>query len=425
MNRETVIIIGAGASGLRAAKELAGKFDVILLEAATRIGGRIHSLPAQQSPYVTEAGAEFIHGHQKETLKLLKAAKIDYVPVEGNMYRKESGEWKQQTEMIEGWDELLKKMKKVKTDESLQSFLHEYFGADKYADLRRHATNYAEGFDLANTSKASVQSLYDEWINEEEENFRIPAGYGALVDHLKKECEKEGCRILTNHKVTQVDWGKNDVTIYAANKEVFSASKLIVTVPISILVKAGDKLSINFTPPVDDYISAANKIGMGAVIKVVVHFHQRLWKEDMGFVFSDEIFPTWWTQLPDERPVLTGWCGGPKAELFSSQSDEDILEKAILSLSSILDMPAAELKKNIREACVFNWQSDELNLHGYSYDTLESDAARQILNTPVADTILFAGEALYQGKSPGTVEAALVSGKNAAAKLIATQSYGA
>jgi len=420
MNRDTVIIIGAGASGLMAAKELAAKFDVIILEAATRIGGRIHSVYTQQSTYVTEAGAEFIHGHQKETIKLLKAAKIDYVPVEGNMYRKESGGWKKQTEMIEGWDELLKKMKKVKTDESLQSFLHEYFGDDRYADLRRHATNYAEGFDLADTSKASVQSLYQEWVNEEEHIFRIPAGYGTLIDHLKKQSEKEGCHILTNHKVTQIDWEKNDVTVYTANKKTFSASKLIVTVPISILVKAGDKFSINFTPPIDLYISAANKMGTGAVIKVVIHFQERLWKKDMGFVFSDEIFPTWWTQLPDERPVLTGWCGGPKAEQLSSQSDEDIFEKAILSLSSILDKPVDDLKKNIRHANVFNWQSEDLNLHGYCYSTIETAAARQVLCKPVEGTIFFAGEALYEGTSPGTVEAALVSGKNAAAKLLSS-----
>lgn len=417
MNRETVIIIGAGASGFMAAKELAGKYDVIILEAATRIGGRIHSVSTQQSPYVTEAGAEFIHGHQKETLKLLKAAKIDFVSVEGNMYRKERGAWKKQTEMIEGWDELLKKMKKVKTDESLQTFLHENFGGDKYADLRRHATNYAEGFDLADTSKASVQSLYEEWVNEEEELFRIQAGYGVLVDHLRKECEKQGCRVLTNHPVKQVDWEENNVTVYANNQS-FSANRLIVTVPPNILVKAGDELSINFTPPLDDYIAAATKIGVGAVIKVIILFRRWLWKEDMGFVFSDEIFPTWWTQLPDERPVLTGWCGGPHAEQLSSRSDEEILEKALLSLSSILDKPADDLKKNICDAKVFNWQSKKLNLHGYSYSMLESAEARQFLCKPVAGTIFFAGEALYEGKSPGTVEAALISGKNTATKLM-------
>jgi len=420
MDRQTVIIIGAGASGLMAAKALGGTYDVIVLEAGSRPGGRIWSVYNKQIPYVTEAGAEFIHGHQKETLKLLKAANIDYTRVDGNMYRKEKGAWTQQTEMIEGWDELLKKMKKVKTDMTLQAFLHEYFGKDDFADLRRHAVSYAEGFDLADISTASVQSLYREWANEEEDIFRIPSGHGALVDHLINECEKKGCRILTNHHVKQVDWEKSDVTVYPVNKQTFSANKLIVTIPVSVLAKAGDKLSINFTPPLDDYIAAARNIGTGAVIKVVAHFHRRLWKEDMGFVFSDEIFPTWWSQLPDKRPVLSGWCGGPKAEQLSVLTDEQILEKAILSLSSIFDMTTDDLKKNLRQASVFNWQGESLNLRGYSYSTLQSNAARQFLDNPVAGTIFFAGEALYEGKSPGTVEAALVSGKNVATKLVSS-----
>ena len=420
MNRKTVIIIGAGASGLMAAKELANEYNVIVLEAASRSGGRIYSMSSPLFPNVIEAGAEFIHGHQKETIKLLKEANIDYLPVEGKMYRKERGEWKEQTEMTAGWDELLKKMKNVKKDTSLDSFLHEYFGDDKYADLRRIATNYAEGYDLADTSQASAKSLYQEWANEEWESFRIPSGYGAIIDYLKNESEKAGCRILFDHTVTQVDWKKNDVTVYTKNKQTFSANKLIVTVPLSVLQTAENNRSINFTPPLDEYIAAANKIGIGSVIKVILYFNQRLWKEDMGFLFSDEIFPTWWTQLPEEQPLLTGWCGGPKAAMLSSQTDEEILEKAILSLATILSIPADELKKNLRQASVFNWQSKQLNLHGYSYDTLESTAARQLLNTPVAGTIFFAGEALYEGKSPGTVEAALVSGKNVAAKLFAS-----
>jgi len=393
---------------------------VIILESASRTGGRIYSVSSQAFPVVIEAGAEFIHGHQKETIKLLTRAKIDYVPVEGKMYRKKKGEWKEQTEMIEGWDEVLKKMKKVRTDESLHDFLHEYFGDDKYAGLRRHAMYYAEGFDLADTTRVSVKSLYEEWANEEEELFRIPSGYGTLVDQLKKECEEAGCRVLTDHTVKQVDWGKNDVTVSTENKQTFSANKLIVTVPLSVLKKAGDNRSINFTPPLDEYIVAANKIGIGSVIKVILYFNQRLWKDDMGFLFSDEIFPTWWSQLPEQQPLLTGWCGGPKAAMLSSQTDEEIFEKAILSLSTILAIPADELKRNLRQASVFNWQSDQLKLNGYSYDTLESTTARQLLNTPVADTIFFAGEALYEGKSPGTVEAALVSGKNVAARLIAS-----
>ena len=48
---------------------------------------------------------------------------------------------------------------------------------------------------------------------------------------------------------------------------------------------------------------------------------------------------------------------------------------------------------------------------------LGSEKAREQLTTPVEQTIYFAGEALYNGDAPGTVEAALVSGYLAALQL--------
>src|SRR5437868_6391562 len=119
MKKDTVIIVGAGAAGLMAARELIGDYEIVVLEAFARAGGRVWSKPLKESASVVEAGAEFIHGHQSETLKLLKEAGIEYVTVEGKMYRKEKGVLLEQTEMIPEWDELLKKMKKVKPDMSL------------------------------------------------------------------------------------------------------------------------------------------------------------------------------------------------------------------------------------------------------------------------------------------------------------------
>ena len=54
----------------------------------------------------------------------------------------------------------------------------------------------------------------------------------------------------------------------------------------------------------------------------------------------------------------------------------------------------------------------------YSYSMVGSEEAKKALREPVANTLYFAGEALYSGTSGGTVEAALVQGLEVAKKVL-------
>lgn len=57
-----VIIVGAGIAGLAAAKHLVeNECNVTILEAGSRIGGRIYSVDVGPN-YTTDLGASFIHG---------------------------------------------------------------------------------------------------------------------------------------------------------------------------------------------------------------------------------------------------------------------------------------------------------------------------------------------------------------------------
>jgi monoamine oxidase len=116
--------------------------------------------------------------------------------------------------------------------------------------------------------------------------------------------------------------------------------------------------------------------------------------------------------------LLTGWAGGPQAWQLENKDDNAILEIALQSLSNVFKRTVEDLKELLTASLVGNWRHDPYSKGAYSYSMVESAKALKLFNTPIQDTIFFAGEAFYNGPSPGTVEAALVSAKNAVGKII-------
>ncbi|MGY4329286.1 monoamine oxidase [Bradyrhizobium sp. LB7.2] len=84
---EHIVIVGAGAAGLMAARELvrAGT-TVTILEARERCGGRIHPLSISEFEYPADGGAEFVHGEAPVTRALLREAGLSLQEIEGERW---------------------------------------------------------------------------------------------------------------------------------------------------------------------------------------------------------------------------------------------------------------------------------------------------------------------------------------------------
>src|SRR5712671_987604 len=92
LHAEHIVVIGAGAAGLMAARELAraGK-RVTILEARDRCGGRIDPLPAEEFGYPAEGGPEFVHGAAPVTRAVMREAGLSLSPRGGTRWSTRSG----------------------------------------------------------------------------------------------------------------------------------------------------------------------------------------------------------------------------------------------------------------------------------------------------------------------------------------------
>ena len=371
-----------------------------------------------------EAGAEFIHGDLQITISLLKEAGISYQEINDNMFRFEKGKAEKEKSFAEHRDSLIKKMSSLNHDMPLSDFLNEFFGGRKYAQLRESVESFASGFDLADISTASTKALCREWSKEMDTQYRIDGGYKKLVDYLETRCRDNNCVISMNCCAKKISWSTHEVNVLTMCSHIYKASKLVVTAPVSVLQASTDSANyLEFTPTISQHVEAAKNIGFGPVIKIILEFSEPFWQEkqkDIGFIFTGEAIPTWWTQLPVKNNILTGWVGGNKAIALKDERDEAILDKAIHSLSNSFQIPAEELHKKLQASVIANWCKEPDINGGYSFYTMETTTAKNVLSKPVNDTIFFAGEALFQGIAGGTVEAALSTAKNTAAKVLKT-----
>jgi monoamine oxidase len=415
------IIVGAGASGLMAAYELSkAGCPVIVLEALNRVGGRIYTLAKGKFSSPVEVGAEFIHGELTLTSALLKAAHITWREMKGDMYRVQNGILQKTSFFGKEWEQLLKKLDELKNDMTLEDFLRKNFPQEEYTHLHTHVRQFVEGYNAADISKVSALALRDEWSEDENPTqYRPDGGYSQLIKFLVNEITMRGAVLHHSTTVHEIQWQKNKVNVLTNNGS-FSANKILITTPPTVLEK------LKFTPDLPDHRLAAKDIGFGSVIKFIFEFNESWWGDqahqpmpEMKFLFSDAPVPTWWSQLPDKRPLLTGWLGGP---MVNEMSDEPgfLFKKGIDSLAYVFGCTSQQIITRLKEWHIENWHTAPFSCGAYSYAKVNTPEARKIFRSASGSgsSVYWAGEALYEGPHTGTVEAALVSGLDAASRMV-------
>jgi monoamine oxidase len=407
-----VILIGAGAAGLTAARDLkrAG-LSVICLEARDRIGGRILTVHDPLTPLPVELGAEFIHGRPPQTWDIIREARLRVQQISGRMVHAGAGGG--------DGDRVLEDIKQQGSEEHDESFLSFVERGDYKADDRAAASGFVEGFNAARKERIGVASIaQDERAADAidgDYNFHFAAGYDSLVMALA------GNSVRLHSVVERVEWSKGASAVHARSgldgrRETLRAKRVVVTVPLGVL-QAGD---IRFDPEPTGILNAARELEFGQAVRVTLRFDRAFWEDHekfagAGFIFSDEpVFPTWWTTLPVVAPVITGWSAGPKADPLLGKSKSEVVNAALGALQRILGAAAGRLEN----AWFHDWHADPFARGAYSYVPAGGLAARRRLAEPVDETLYFAGEATDLLGYGGTVHGAIASGHRVAGQIL-------
>jgi len=434
------VILGAGAAGLAAAVELgrAGLASTIL-EARDRIGGRMFTQWDPTTQTSVELGAEFIHGLPGEIWESLKAHAVAVQEVEGDFWSVEDQQLRP-SEFYSEAEAILEHMDDREPDESFLHFLDRRFPPSvrnpRLQAAIDRARNYVTGFHAADPELVGVHWLVRSRRADDEiagdRAFRMEGGYRTLAEIFHKQVTDAGVRIQFNSVAEQIEWRRGRATVRFGNRSgpaTIEAPSVLVAVPLGVL-QAG---SLRFSPGLPPAKQRAIRgLVMGKVVRVTLSFRERFWQalrpahphrsstlETMSFLFSeDDYFPTWWTQMPSQVPLLTGWSPAHCAERVSGQGSAFTVHQSLKTLSRLLQVSLGELEALLADAYVHDWQNDPFSRGAYSYACAGADGAQQGLAAPLENTVFFAGEAADISGHNGTVHGAIASGRRAARQLL-------
>jgi monoamine oxidase len=406
------IVIGAGAAGLAAARDLssAGK-SVVILEARQRIGGRIFTLHESNLPLPIELGAEFIHGEAEETFKIVEAGALLAYELPNNQWMSDRGKFRRLPDFWATTKRIRMKIPAHGRDVSFAEFLKKQRNLSPR--LKAMAINFAEGYNAAHADRISAKSLRATKDEEDDpKQWRIGDGYDSVIESIRAGLDPSRSTLHLDCEATDVKWRRSSVEVATRKGESFRAAAAVITIPIGVWKSAG---AIRFDPPLREKERAIRKLEVGHVVKFVFAFHERFWDPDRMFVTSrDPFMPTWWTMSPVRAPMLTGWAGGHAADRMLAA--HDLTDRALQSLSSVFGVSRREIDSKLDSVHVHNWQADPFSRGAYSYAGVGGEHAHETLARQIEGTLFFAGEATTPDET-GTVAGAIGTGRRAAKQL--------
>jgi len=400
-----VAIVGAGAAGLAAAKELrkAGR-SFVVLEARARIGGRACTDDTLGIPF--DAGAQYIHWAERNPWK--KIADELKVPLEedasggipvvfANGVRMPDDERaRRRSAFSRIWQAL---EAGVSAD---RSFADAVKGASpEIVGAAGGITQFALGEDPERVSIADYDQL---WAGDD---YLVPGGYGALVTRWGADVP-----VRLSTPVSAIRWSGRGVVLETAAGSLV-AGAAIVTVPLGVLKAGGIRFAPELPAPLQD---ALDGLGMGAYTKLALKIDRARVEpleatDYIELVDGSAVSFEFW---PFGRDLCLVMLGGDHARKLCEAGEGAAVDFATARLAG---MVGGHIRQAIAGGRLAAWWTDPFARGSYSVARPGRVAARQALRQPVGGKVFLAGEASAGGGAM-TVGGATLEGQRVARAVL-------
>jgi monoamine oxidase len=400
-----VAIVGAGAAGVAAARQLsqAGR-AVIVVEASDRVGGRAWT--SGIAGMALDLGCGWLHSADRNPMvALAEAAGFSVDRVESAwraQYRNLGFSRDDQHAAWSAWTEFEARLEQdpPASDRAVEALEP----GNPWNAYLEALSGYINGAGLAEVSVADYLA-YDHASTDR--NWRVEEGYGALIAGLLPVV---ALRLST--PVTAIDHRGPGVRL-ATRAGTIEAKVAIVTASTAVLSSG----AIAFDPAIDSHLDAAARLPLGLADKLFLGLGVGHGLEPDTHLIGDPRSATTGSYyiMPFGRPVIECYFGGEGAEAVEQAGLAAAFDFAAGQLAALL---GNGIRGRLRPLIGSSWRRTDHVGGSYSHALPGHAPCRAILASPIDGRLFLAGEATHP-TDYSTAHGAWQSGVRAAEEALA------
>lgn len=376
-----VVVIGAGAAGIAAARRLhEAKIDCLLVEARPRLGGRAFSIDVGANTRI-DLGCGWLHSADRNPWAAVakhKGIPLDKTPPPWERPSLDVGfPLEEQRDYLKAMHAFYGRVEAVSPDRPDMPAAALLEPGQRWNNLIVATGTYINGVELDRLSAIDLATYEDTGVN-----WRTVDGYGTLIASWA-----DGMPMVCDCEVRTVDHGGLRLRL-DTSRGTITADQAIVTLPSAVLAGAEQF----FSPALPDKIEAAGNLPLGLADKLFLSLdHAEEFEAESRLFGRTDLVKTGNYHLrPFGRPQIECYFGGMLARELEAEGANGFFDFARSELTGLL---GNDFARRIKPLAMHAWGRDPFARGSYSYAKPGKSECRTTLAAPVDERLFFAGEA--------------------------------